>query len=76
MTERRRFRGTVQNPVTPGWRVEESSRDRAKTIAAAAGVSPSEFIDALIQNVELDDRGLPVWWVPRSPHEELPITPT
>ena len=73
MNERRRSRNTMAKPVTPGWRVEDSSRTRVKEIAAAAGISPSEFIDALIESVELDDRGLPTWWREAEKPEELPI---
>jgi hypothetical protein len=65
----------MEKPVTPGWRVEEASRTKVKKIAAAAGVSPSEFLDALIENVEVDERGLPAWWTDDVQHEELPIDP-
>jgi hypothetical protein len=75
MNERRRSRNTMDKPVTPGWRVEDSSRNRVKEIAAAAGVSPSQLIDALIMNVELNDRGVPTWWREVEKPEELPINP-
>ena len=60
----------------PGWRVEEASRERAKAIAQTAGVSPSQFIDALIQHQEVDERGLPPWWPSVDASEELPIDST
>jgi hypothetical protein len=64
----------MKNPVTPGWRVEDDSRTKVKDMARAAGVSPSQFLDALIANVEKDERGLPVWWtVDVKKNEELPI---
>lgn len=44
MTDIRRRRRTVQDPVAIGWKIERVSRDLIASMAAASGVSASEFV--------------------------------
>lgn len=65
----------MKSPILPGWRVEESARDANKEMADCGGVSPSVFVERLIQHAyaNRDERGLPEWW-PEDDHDgELPI---
>lgn len=65
----------MESPILPGWRVEESARDANKEMADAAGVSPSVFVEQLIDHAykTRDDRGLPAWWPQANRDGELPI---
>lgn len=64
MAARRRPRGTRVDPVAPGYIIERAAKDQLGALAARAGVSPSLFIERMVEHVttELDDRGLPTWW--------------
>lgn len=83
MAARRLPRGTRIDPVVFPLSVERTSRDKWKEIADHNGISASAMFDALIENIELDMRGRPVWLPevptlvdapPRPPKEgELPI---
>jgi hypothetical protein len=68
----------MEDAVTPGWRVERTTRNHAVEIAHVAGVSPSALIDALVadayRNFTDQGKGIPAW-APASlrPINELPI---
>jgi hypothetical protein len=60
--------------VTLGYDVERTSKDQWKRIADHVGISPSALFDLMVENIELDDRGYPVWLpVKPAPDGELPI---
>lgn len=74
MTVRRLPRGTRKDPVTLGYDVERANKDRWAAIATHVGMSPSALFDRMVENVQLDGRGRPVW-LPTEPlaDGELPI---
>lgn len=43
-------------------RVSISTREKARSVADALGVSMSKYLDQLIANDALDEQGRPVWW--------------
>lgn len=55
--------------------VTPQTRDAISAIAAATGARKNVVIEQIIANVEVDDRGVPVWW-PVEQQEELPMTGT
>lgn len=74
MAAYRRPRGTMRDPIRTGYEIERAAKERLDTLAAHAGVSSAFYFERLIENVELTDQGLPVWWPEdRSSAEELPI---
>ncbi|PPF53459.1 hypothetical protein C5C13_15135 [Clavibacter michiganensis] len=78
MANGKRMRGAVKNPVTPGYRIEEASREKFKKMTDAVGAaSPSELLDLLARYIETDPvTGRPVWWPEDDDRGELPIEPT
>lgn len=75
---RRLPRGTRVDPVATPWVIERSSKERLDTMARAAGMSASVFLERVIEHVgdELTDRGVPSWLPQPEPDEgELPIEP-
>ena len=78
MTDVRRKRGTMQDPVAIGWKIERSSRDRIAAMAAAAGVSASEFVERMAVHTEseLTMQGIPSWMPAKDRDGELPIEGT
>lgn len=76
MAPRRRPRGSLVDPISVGYVVEQASKDRLDAIAQNAGVSSSLMYEQLIEHVELTDQGIPVWWKPLPRDEELPINGT
>lgn len=75
MAAHRRPRGTLVDPVLLGWSVERASKARFEAIADRLGVSSAVFFERVEAHLELDARGVPVWWdypVP-SNDGELPI---
>jgi hypothetical protein len=75
MTDRRRPRGTMEHPVTPGWKIERASKERIDEIAQRAGISSSYLVELLAEHVELTDQGIPTWLPPLNRDGELPIDP-
>ena len=75
MARVQRPRGTLGDPVRGGWVVERQVKDRADAIAARAGLSTSELISQLINNIELTEQGIPTWMPPVTRDGELPIDP-
>lgn len=74
MTPRRLPRGTRQQPVSLGYDVERTNKDRWKEIADHVGISPSALFDRMVETIELDGNGIPVWY--KRSDEELPINTT
>ena len=71
----RRKRGTLVHPATLGYEVEAEAKERFDALARHAGVSSAVFFERVVENIELNERGLPVWW-PEQPalvDGELPI---
>ena len=70
---RRRPRGTLIDPIGVHWDVEREAKDKFAAAALAADVSEAVMFEAMVQNLELNDSGVPVWWTPLPRAEELPI---
>ncbi|MDR6692540.1 putative DNA-binding ribbon-helix-helix protein [Microbacterium sp. 1154] len=67
-------RNTRHKPVTAGWEIEESTRERIKAIAEQSGMSAGALIDQLAQHMPLDERGRAIWLPPVPLKDgELPI---
>lgn len=74
MSSRRLPRGTRKDPVVFPLSVERKNRDQWKKIADHNGMSPSAMFDAMVENIERDLRGRPVWLPEQPPKDgELPI---
>jgi len=75
MSDARRPRGSMIDPVTPGWKIERESRDLIASMAASAGVSASVFIEAMAEHTksELTTQGIPSWMPEKDRSGELPI---
>lgn len=74
---RRHDYGSIAAPVNVMLRVNEDARDRFAAIAARTGVSRSFLFGLIIQNLDLDGAGVPVWWPEHLYPElepELPMT--
>lgn len=73
MSSPRRPRGSVQDPIAMGWKVQRENKDFFAHLASKAGMSGAALFDLMVENLELDDRGLPTW-VPREDSKgQLPI---
>lgn len=67
-------RGTRVAPVTAGWEIEKSTRERFNAIAARSGMSGGALLDQLAEHMPLDERGRPLWLPAEPPKDgELPI---
>lgn len=77
MADARRPRGSMIDPVTPGWKIERESRDLIASMAASAGVSASVFIELMAEHTkaELTTQGIPSWMPEKDRSGELPIDP-
>lgn len=74
MSQRRRPRGSLKQPIQVGYTVERLTKDRFDAIARRAGVSSAALFELLVEHVELTDQGLPAWWPEEEPRNgELPI---
>lgn len=49
-------------------RVSPTTREKARAVADALGVSMSAYLDSLVANDQLDEHGRPIWWSDR--HDE------
>lgn len=73
MRDYRRGHGSVENPVALGWRVSGANRQRLIDLARKSEMSAAAFFDLMVENLELDERGLPTW-IPREDDKgQLPI---
>lgn len=55
-------------------RVDKDAKATFDSIADAAGMSLGPMLERLVEHIELDARGLPVWWPQEAQHqEELPL---
>lgn len=75
MAPYRRPRGTLRDGAHLGYAIERDAKNRLDALADHAKVSSAVFLEQLIAHVELNERGLPVWW-PEQPEledGELPI---
>lgn len=74
MSDYRRQYRSVENPVALGWRVSSANRDRVVALARKSKMSAAAFFDLMVENLELDERGVPTW-VERDDEdkEQLPI---
>lgn len=70
----RRKRGTVVKPVRAGWEIEQRTKQRVEALALHLKVSPSYFVEQLVDHIEVDVRGVPTWWPQTELDDgELPI---
>lgn len=62
------------SPVRAGWEIEERTKLRVDSLAERLKVSPSYFLEQIVDHIDVDARGVPVWW-PESDLDdgELPI---
>ncbi|GAA1821419.1 hypothetical protein [Agromyces neolithicus] len=73
-TPYRRKRGTMVKPVRAGWEIEERTKMKLETLAYHLKVSPSRFLEELVDHIEVDVRGYPTWWPQAELQDgELPI---
>lgn len=61
-TPYRRKRGTMVDPVRAGYEIERRTKDRIDALALHLKVSPSYFLEQLVEHIETDVRGVPEWW--------------
>lgn len=54
-------RNTRVSPVTAGWKIQRSSRDRFSQIATHANLSGGALLDLGAANIALDENGRPTW---------------
>ncbi|MFD1101599.1 hypothetical protein ACFQ23_05635 [Schaalia naturae] len=73
MTVRRRPRGSLVEPRRVGLTLEAGAIDALVDLAAKLGVTQSALAQWLIENVQLDEDGIPVGWDETHLDEELPI---
>jgi len=73
MTQPRRPRGTMKDPVVPGWKIERASKLRIESMARNANVSAAVMLELLAEHVELTNQGIPVWMPEQNRDGELPI---
>lgn len=69
----RRARGTGAGRVPVFVEVAPEAKDRLDTIAGATGATKWAVVQALLEHVELDEHGRPVWWSSTSQQEVLDI---
>jgi hypothetical protein len=74
----RRPRASIVEGVTPKWTMEKTSRDAVGEMARTSGISPSYWIDLVIQRElsEFNDHGVPSRIREASSREGLPIDRT
>jgi len=75
MSDARRPRGSFQDPVLPGWRIERAARDDIAAMAKSAGVSASVFVELMAAHTksQLTIQGIPSWMPEKDRDGELPI---
>lgn len=73
MTQPRRPRGSLRDPLRVGVTIERTTDDRFAAIARSTGISKSALFEWAINRLELDENGVPVAW---DPEEELPLRRT
>lgn len=75
MAAKRRPRGTLVDPVQLGYPVERANKDKFANAARNANISAAALFDLLVENMELNERGYPVWLAEQlaARDEELPI---
>lgn len=73
MSTPRRPRGSVTDPIALGWKVQRENKDLFADLAAKAGLSGAALFDLMVENLELDERGLPAWIPQDDPEGHLPI---
>ncbi|MBT1611868.1 hypothetical protein [Curtobacterium poinsettiae] len=72
--DHRRARGTLVDPVTVGFEVERSSRERFKTMAADSQLSAAALFELVVDHLEAEQKAGRTPWLPEKDRtEELPI---
>ncbi|MDR6794857.1 putative transcriptional regulator [Pseudarthrobacter oxydans] len=62
------------DPVSIGYVIERSAKDRLDRIAEHSNVSSAVMFEQMVANTPLTDRGVPAWWPePELKDGELPI---
>ena len=67
-------RNSRVSPVTAGWEIEKSNRDRFNQLAAHVGMSGGALFDLMVENIELDHTGRPTC-LPADPNAEDGVLP-
>jgi hypothetical protein len=62
MTDRRRLKGTLVQPVETRWKIESDTKEFIDSMARNAGISSSYMVELIAKHVPLNDRGLPEWY--------------
>ncbi|GAB6855978.1 hypothetical protein [Microbacterium xylanilyticum] len=57
----RRKMGAVTDPVLVSWRIELATRSRVNDLAKRSAMSASEFVDRMVEHIELTAQGVPPW---------------
>ena len=57
----RRPRGTLSDPLMLGYEVERTHKERWDALATSLEMSPSELFDVMVDNLQLDGYGRPLW---------------
>lgn len=70
---KRRARGGLKKPAPFGIEIEAEKKQRFDSIAKRSGMTGALFLEAMIDNLELTDQGIPSWVPPLSRDGELPI---
>lgn len=75
MAAKRRPRGTLVDPVQLGYPVERRNKERFATIARNSNISAAALFDLLVENMTLDEHGIPLWLQAQLANKdgELPI---
>lgn len=63
----------MENPISVGYLIEQSSKDLLDGIALKAGVSSSAMLELVLQHTALNADGIPVWFTRPETDGELPI---
>lgn len=61
MAAKRRPRGTLVDPTQLGYPVERANKNKFAAVARNANISAAALFDLLVENMELNERGYPVW---------------
>ncbi|MFS0701768.1 ribbon-helix-helix protein, CopG family [Cellulomonas sp. 179-A 4D5 NHS] len=71
----RRPRGSLDPDRTTAVfaKVDVDTKAALDAIADRSGVSMGVVLEQVAKHLELDDRGLPVWWPQNAQQEELPL---
>jgi len=74
MTQQRRKKGSIPDPVRISWRVAQGHKDYIDELAVKAGISSAAVFDLLVASIKDESETWPTWLPKRADHEgKLPI---